>query len=161
MKQSGCAAALTVALLCLPGAVLARGGKIVSSIVVNPQCPQPCPVRDLRGGRLTIVSAGFPDGASFRIQIRGLEQDPASGIPGPLDARIDLSLSFGGLPCETFQSPTFTLSPKGRLSAKFSRTELIPVPEQSLGSLSLCGASIVHPGVGAYGAAGVLMGSAQ
>lgn len=141
---------LVLGLACLEGpreALARRGDRIVGTVVLNGQCPDPCPVRALRKGgfEMRVTGVRGANGLLFRLKLAGVENEGAPGVPGNLTIRIVAALSVNGQPCQAYESPPRQIV-GGKVTAAFDGGETTPPFPEQLGVARLCGVSVVADG---------------
>jgi len=141
-------AALSVgAALALSATVAVAGSPTyLSSLVVDPQCADPCPVDDLAAGsvRIRSTSASGANGISVRVRLVGVQ---IAGAPASVpNVTVRLSLSIQGAPCATYESPAATID-GGRLRLGFTGgTTTPPLPDSLLGIMRVCEVTLAASG---------------
>jgi hypothetical protein len=116
----------------------------LSSLVVDPQCADPCPVDGVRRGAVSLKTRG---GRGFTAQVRlaGVEIGGAPANVGNVQARVSLSLRSG--PCATYESPAASIA-AGKLVLAFDSQAVTPgLPASFLGTLKVCSVTVVASGV--------------
>ena len=162
LTSAGVGLVLGLACFGLSGRAAARrSGRIVSPVALNAQCPDPCPVRELRKGgfEMRVTSARGANGLLFRLKLAGVEKEGTPGVPADLAIRVVVSLSVDGQPCEAYESPVRQVA-GGKVTAAFTGGETTPPFPERLGIAQLCGVGIVADGTsGAFAVTGVVLAS--
>jgi len=124
-----------------------------SPLLINPQCPTLCSIREVREAKIVVRTSFKPGTNGLVIDLRasGVVREGHSTPANDLPLRLRIGLSHSGRPCEEYASPPLQVQ-AGRLAVTITGRQLQPTWNDMIGIVTVCSVAIDHLGAPQQGA---------